>query len=82
MTWLPWNANQDRLRDEVMLQAQQLMAHAAGSNENLQQAKMAASTIIKGFYEEVGWQVRVSWEGVALAKGSGDVLGAKVVSPL
>ena len=68
MTWLPWNADQDRLRDEVMLQAQQLVARAAGSNENLQQARTAAATIVRGFFEEVGWKVRVSWEDAPLAK--------------
>lgn len=72
MTWLPWNADEDRLRDEVMLQAQQLVAHAAGSNENLQQARTAAATIVKAFYEEVGWQVRVSWEELPLAKRADD----------
>ena len=35
MTWLPWNADQDRLRDEVMLQAQKLVARAAGSIESV-----------------------------------------------
>jgi hypothetical protein len=68
MVWLPWNADQDRLRDEVMLQAQQLVARAAGSNENLQQAKTAATTIVKGFFEELGWQVHVAWEETRLAK--------------
>jgi hypothetical protein len=67
-TWLPWNADQDRLRDEVMLQAQQLVARAAGSNENLQQARTAAATIVKGFFEEVGWEVKVVWEEASLAK--------------
>ena len=67
MTWLPWNADEDRLRDEVMLQSQQLVAHAACSDENLQQAKTAAATVIKTFYEEVGWQVQVTWEGAPSA---------------
>ena len=65
MVWLPWNANQDRLRDEVMLQAQQLVAQAAGSDENLQQARTSAATIVTAFYEEVGWKVRVTWEGTS-----------------
>jgi hypothetical protein len=30
MVWLPWNADQDRLRDEVMRQAQELVTRAAG----------------------------------------------------
>jgi hypothetical protein len=61
MAWLPWNADQDRLRDSVMLQAQQLVAQAAGSAESIQQAKAAAAAIIAGFYGEVGWQVEVTW---------------------
>jgi hypothetical protein len=62
MVWLPWNADQDRLRDAVMLQAQQLVAQAAGSAESVQQAKLAAEAIIREFYAEVGWQVKVTWE--------------------
>ncbi len=62
MTWLPWTAHQDRLRDEVMQQAQRLVAEVAGSQENIDQAKRAAETIICGFYEQVGWQVKVAWK--------------------
>jgi hypothetical protein len=62
MVWLPWNADPDKLRDAVMEQAQRLVAQAAGSNENLQQAKTGVSTILKAFYAEVGWQVEVIWE--------------------
>ena len=65
MAWLPWNADQDRLRDAVMLQAQQLVAHAAGSTESIQQAKTSTEAIIRAFYAEVGWQVEVTWEAVA-----------------
>jgi hypothetical protein len=61
MAWLPWNADQDRLRDSVMAQAQQLVAQAAGSSENLQQAKTSAAAILKAFYAEVGWQVAITW---------------------
>ncbi|MCE9552607.1 MAG: DUF4230 domain-containing protein [Planctomycetes bacterium] len=67
MVWLPWNADADRLRDEVMRQAQQLVAHAAGSDENLQQAKLSAATIVTAFYEEVGWQVQVGWKDTSTA---------------
>jgi hypothetical protein len=62
MTWLPWNAHQDRLRDEVMLQAQRLVTQAAGSKENIEQAKRAAETIIAALYEHVGWTVKVVWQ--------------------
>lgn len=64
-TWVPWRGDQDRLRDCVMLQAQRLVAHTAGSHENLGQAKAATEAIIRGFYEEFGWHVRVVWEGAA-----------------
>ncbi len=68
MAWLSWNADQDRLRDTVMLQAQQLVAQAAGSAENIQQARIAAETILKALYAEVGWDVQVTWEKDPLAK--------------
>jgi hypothetical protein len=61
MVWLPWNANQDQLRDVAMLQAQQLVAQAAGSAESIQQAKMTAEAIITAFYAEIDWQVTVTW---------------------
>ena len=68
MAWLPWNADQDRLRDSVMLQAQQLVAQAAGSAESIQQAKAAAASIITGFYGEVGWCVQVTWASEAAGR--------------
>jgi len=60
-TWIPWHADQDKLRDAVMLQAQRLVAQAAGSKENIEQAKRAAEVIIAGLYEQVGWNVKVVW---------------------
>ena len=61
-TWIPWRADQDRLRDEVMLQAQRMVAQAAGSNENIEQARRQAEVIIAGLYEHMGWDVKVVWE--------------------
>ncbi len=60
-TWIPWAADSDSLRDEVMLHAQRLVAHAAGSRENLDRAKTAAEATIRAFYAEVGWTVTVTW---------------------
>ena len=60
-TWIPWSSDQDSLRDTVMAEAQRLVGHAAGSKENLQQAKAAAESAIRGFYAEVGWNVAVTW---------------------
>ena len=42
-------------------QSQRLVAHAADSAENIQQAKAAAESAIRGFYAEVGWTVTVTW---------------------
>ncbi|MGO9109130.1 MAG: hypothetical protein ACLP9L_07855 [Thermoguttaceae bacterium] len=41
----------------AMAQARRLVAHAAGSAENTQQAKAGAESAIRGFYTEVGWSV-------------------------
>ncbi len=61
-TWIPWTADKASLRDTVMAHAQRLVGHAAGSAENIQQAKAAAESAIRGFYAEVGgWQVTVVW---------------------
>lgn len=73
MAWLPWHTDQDRLRDSVMLQAQHLVSQAAGSKENIDQAKRAAEVIIRSFYDEVGWDVTVAWEGSP---------GAEAVAPI
>ncbi len=61
VAWLPWHADQDSLRDAVMAEAQRLVAHAAGSTENVQAAKMTTEGVIKALYAEVGWNVAVEW---------------------
>jgi hypothetical protein len=61
-TWVPWSGDQDKLRDQVMWEAQKLVARAAASSENLCQAKANAEVVLRGFYQEVGWQVNVTWE--------------------
>ena len=62
MAWLPWHSDQDRVRDAVMRQAQHLVSQAAAAKENIDQAKRAAEIIIRSFYDEVGWDVKVVWE--------------------
>ena len=64
-TWVPWRGDEDKLRDGVMLEAQKLAAHAAGSSENLSQARANAEMVLRGFYQEIGWQVGVTWQGQA-----------------
>ncbi|MFZ5832824.1 MAG: DUF4230 domain-containing protein [Planctomycetota bacterium] len=66
-TWVPWSGDQDRLRDEVMKQAQALVAHAAGSDENLEKARQAAEAVLTGLYGELQWQIRGAMAGVVRA---------------
>jgi hypothetical protein len=61
-SWVPWRGDKDALRDSVMREAQKLVAQAANSPENLAHARTAAEAILQGFYEEVGWRVRVRWK--------------------
>ena len=61
-TFIPWHADQDKLRDAVMLQAQNLVAEAAASKENIEQAKRSAEAILRALFEEVGWEVRITWK--------------------
>jgi len=60
-TWVPWSGDQDRLRDEVMREAQRLVAHAAASGDNISRTEQAVEAVIQAFYQEVGWRVRVVW---------------------
>ena len=61
LAWMPWNADQDSLRDAVMAEAQKLVSHTAASAETLSQAKLTSETVLKGLYSEVGWNVAVKW---------------------
>ncbi len=60
-TWVPWNADADKLRDEVMRRAQELVGTSAASAENISQAKISVETTLRAFYQELGWQVTVDW---------------------
>ncbi len=71
-TWIPWAADKDSLRDMAMAHAQRFVAHAAGSAENIQQAKAGAESAIRGLYGEVGWSVGVRW-----ARANGATVGAE-----
>ena len=66
--WIPWQADQDRLRDEVMRQAQRLVTQAAGSKENIEQAKRSAEVIIGAFFEQLGWDVKVVFQETPVAQ--------------
>ena len=68
VAWLPWHADQDALRDAVYLEGQKLVAHTAASAENIQAAKIAAETVLRALYSEVGWQLTVTWHSVDSSK--------------
>lgn len=76
--WLPWSGDGDKLRDQVMLEAQKLVATAAQSQEFVSQSKLSAEAIIAAFYAEVGWHVAVEWGNAdspkAVAQGCEPVL--------
>lgn len=59
--WIPWGGNEDKLRDEAMKQAQQLVEHAAQSPELQEQARSSASLLLSNMYRLVGWEVQVTW---------------------
>jgi len=80
-TWIPWHADQDKLRDAVMLQAQRLVSQAAASKDNIEQAKRAAEIIIGALYEHVGWEVKVVWaDTVAEPKQGSSSLSAETAA--
>ena len=67
-----------------MAEAQKLVAHTAGSPENIQQAKAGAESAIRGLYSELGWQAAVTWaEGgnAARCHGSAVASGLPAQSP-
>ena len=60
-SWLPWTSDKDALRDAVYDHAQRLIDHAAGSADNIQQAKASAESVIRSFFAELAWTVSVTW---------------------
>ena len=71
-TWIPWHSDQDRLRDEVFLQAQRLVAQAAGSKENIEHAKRAAEIVLAALFEHLGWDVKIIWEETPVAQAAAE----------
>ncbi len=59
--WMPRSGDGDKLRDQVMKEAQKLGAQAALSQEYIAQSKTAAEAIIAEIYGEMGWSVEVTW---------------------
>ena len=69
-TWIPGLLLPDgsnALRDAAMQQAQLAVESAASSDENIDQARQRATTLIERFYALVGWTVEVRWSGQSIA---------------
>jgi hypothetical protein len=61
-TWLPWAGNADAIRDQAMFHAQELVKVAAGSKDNIAQARYTAEKVLQSFYRMADWQVVIDWE--------------------
>ena len=60
-SWIPLAGDPDQLRDEAMQQAQRLVEHAAGSEENLRDARVRAELLLQGFFAALDWKVEIVW---------------------
>jgi hypothetical protein len=62
-TWLPWKwGDQGAFRDAAMVQAQQLIEAAAGTERHLSSARSQAEQLIHHVYQLVDWNVSVVWD--------------------
>jgi hypothetical protein len=50
------------LEKQAMLQAQQLVERAAGSDSHKTTARQGAASMLADFYHAVGWHVSVQWK--------------------
>jgi hypothetical protein len=66
-SWIPWHAQPGRLLEDAMLQAQRMVAQAANSPENIEQARRQAEVIIAALYEHLGWSLKIVWQGPSTA---------------
>jgi uncharacterized protein DUF4230 len=65
-TWIPLASlllgDRTALEKEAMLQAQQLIERAAGSEDNQAMARKGVEGMLAELYQSVGWQVSVRWK--------------------
>jgi hypothetical protein len=50
------------MEKQAMLQAQQLVERAAGSDHNKAAARQGVASMLAEFYQAVGWHVSVQWK--------------------
>jgi uncharacterized protein DUF4230 len=64
-SWIPLASlvlgDRTALEKEAMLQAQQLIERAAGSDDNQAMARKGVEGMLTELYQSVGWQVSVRW---------------------
>ena len=65
-SWIPLAStllgDRDAMEKQAMLEAQQLIERAAGSEDNQEMARKGAEGMIGELYQGVGWQVSVQWK--------------------
>jgi hypothetical protein len=61
-TIIPWRDPRDRLYEEAMARAQELVEQACADERSIVRAKHHAEGLIRAFYRELGWTVGVAWK--------------------
>jgi hypothetical protein len=65
-SWIPLASlvlgDRTALEKQAMVQAQQLIERAAGSDSHKTKARQGAASMLANFYQAVGWQVSVCWK--------------------
>jgi hypothetical protein len=65
-SWLPLGSlvlgDRTAMEKQAMLQAQQLVERAAGSDSHKTTARQGAASMLADFYHAVGWHVSVQWK--------------------
>ena len=65
-SWIPLASlvlgDRTAMEKQAMLQAQQLVERAAGSDSNKTTARQGVESMLAEFYRAVGWQVSVRWK--------------------
>ena len=65
-SWIPLASlvlgDRTAMEKQAMLQAQQLVERAAGSDSHKTTARQGAASMLVDFYQAVGWHVSVQWK--------------------
>ena len=65
-SWIPLASmilgDRPAMEKQAMLEAQQLIERAAGSEDNMATARKGVEGMLTELYQSVGWQVSVRWK--------------------